>query len=575
VGDVVRVLAILAAMVVGLAWPVPGLALPFGNPVNVSNTSGASRQPHIALDAGGTVHVAFADDTGNPGNYRILYKRSFDQGQTFTEPIQVSTGTGAALRPRLALRGAAVYIVWHEDVSATKDILFARSLNGGASFEAPVNVSSSAAQSQEGRIAVGPGGTIFVVWDEVDAGISIARSFNGGATFESPRALFPVTMTRNCTVGGPIGGCTPYPGVVVNPLNGQVYLVWHDGPGTSFQIQFSRSLDDGATFSAPQTLTSGGLHSHCVGISMGPSGRIHIAYEFRKQQTPHRHDSLYIQSVDGGLTFSPPVNLSNGPAAAFSDYPWPSEGQNGLIVVGWEDNSTSGGLDAVVGSSTDGGQSFTPMENISNNGGSTSTELATVFGPDGTLYVVWEDYDSGNGEVLLRAAVGVGGGAGPARLLATGAGPGGGPHVRLFNAAAGMSAVGPGFFAYDPGFLGGVTVAMADLDGDGVAEVVTGAGPGGGPHVRIFKVDPATGAVAALGPGFLAYDVAFRGGVRVAARDVDGDGRPEIITGTGPGGGPHVRVFKVNPTTGDVFPLGLGFFAYAPGFTGGVSVAAE
>jgi hypothetical protein len=387
-------------------------------------------------------------------------------------------------------------------------------------------------------------------------------------------------MTRNCTIGLPIGGCTPYPGVVVNPLNGQVYLVWHDGPGTSFQIQFSRSLDNGTTFSAPQALTSGSQHSHCVGVSVGPTGKIHIAYEFRKQQTPHRHDSLYIQSADGGLSFTPPVNLSNGPSGAFSDYPWPSEGQNGLIVVGWEDNTAGTQLEAVVASSTNGGQSFTPIENISNNGGTTSTELVTAFGPDGTLYVAWEDYQSGNGEVLLRTAVGVGGGGGggggPTRLLATGAGPGGGPHVRLFNTAGGgVAPLGPGFFAYNPAFTGGVTVAVADLDGDGVAEIVTGAGPGGGPHVRLFKVNPATGEAVPLGPGFFAYDAGFHGGVRVAVRDVDGDGRPEIITAPGPGGGPHVRVFKVNPATGDIFPLGPGFFAYSPAFGGGATVAAE
>src|SRR5262249_57247349 len=46
------------------------------------------------------------------------------------------------------------------------------------------------------------------------------------------------------------------------------------------------------------------------------------------------------------------------------------------------------------------------------------------------------------------------------------------------------------FFAYTPTFLGGVNVAAGDLNGDGKAEIVTGAGPGGGPHVRIFSLAP-------------------------------------------------------------------------------------
>src|SRR5262249_48908280 len=47
------------------------------------------------------------------------------------------------------------------------------------------------------------------------------------------------------------------------------------------------------------------------------------------------------------------------------------------------------------------------------------------------------------------------------------------------------------FYAYDPRFQGGINLAAGDLDGDGVAEIVTGAEIGGGPHVRRFKLVPA------------------------------------------------------------------------------------
>jgi uncharacterized repeat protein (TIGR01451 family) len=112
----------------------------------------------------------------------------------------------------------------------------------------------------------------------------------------------------------------------------------------------------------------------------------------------------------------------------------------------------------------------------------------------------------------------------------TGAGAGGGPHVRVFGVAGGVHEL-TGFFAYDPAFTGGVFVACRDLTGDGIAEFVTGAGPGGGPHVRVLSA--AGGVVTELG-GFFAYDPAFTGGVSVAAGDVTGDGVGELITGAGP-----------------------------------------
>jgi hypothetical protein len=149
--------------------------------------------------------------------------------------------------------------------------------------------------------------------------------------------------------------------------------------------------------------------------------------------------------------------------------------------------------------------------------------------------------------------------------LVTGAGPGGGPHVRLLAAVGETLSEIAGFYAYDPSFAGGVAVAIGDVEATPGPEIVTAPGPGGGPHVRIFRSDGTP-----TGTAFMAYEPSFSGGVRVATCDVDGDGRQEIVTAPGPGGGPHVRVWSL--AGGDLTEV-ASFMAYDPAFGGGVFVA--
>jgi len=156
--------------------------------------------------------------------------------------------------------------------------------------------------------------------------------------------------------------------------------------------------------------------------------------------------------------------------------------------------------------------------------------------------------------------------------IVTGAGAGGGAHVRVFRAdgSPAPGQVGAGFFAYNPEFTGGVNVAVGDIRPDlPGAEIVTAAASQGGPHVRVFQSNgnPLSG-------GFYAFDPRFTGGINIAVGNFDADVDREIAVGAGPGGGSHIRLFQ-----GDGTPVGVGtpaeggFFAYAPSFTGGVDVA--
>ncbi|MFH2104990.1 MAG: FG-GAP-like repeat-containing protein [Parcubacteria group bacterium] len=215
-------------------------------------------------------------------------------------------------------------------------------------------------------------------------------------------------------------------------------------------------------------------------------------------------------------------------------------------------------------------------------------EVEQVGGPDGS--------DSINETKIVAAA-----------------GSGGNPHVKSFDSLGNRKQAN--FFAYDENFRGGSTIAYGDIDGDGQAEIVTGAGAGGGPHIRAFEengqeianffpfhesfrggINVATGDTDGDGRDEIAVAQASQGeawikvyqadqartvvgewnafgsvesGADIAMGDVDGDGKDEVIVGAGYGGGPHVRIYEAD---GRLKPLS--FFAFHPAYRGGLSVAA-
>lgn len=157
------------------------------------------------------------------------------------------------------------------------------------------------------------------------------------------------------------------------------------------------------------------------------------------------------------------------------------------------------------------------------------------------------------GEVISNGSI-----AGfPVNEYVTGTGPGIQGRVRIYDNVGNKLQD----FQVFPGFTGGVNVAVGDIDGDGLKEIIVGAGEGGGPIVQVYDLNGKQLA------SFFAYESTFRGGVNVAAGNVNGTRGDEIVTGSGTGGGPVVGIFS-----------GTGvhqrsFYAYEPSFRNGVNVA--
>lgn len=148
-----------------------------------------------------------------------------------------------------------------------------------------------------------------------------------------------------------------------------------------------------------------------------------------------------------------------------------------------------------------------------------------------------------------------------------------GPHVVVYDAAR---QVAGSFYAFSPKFRGGVRVAVGDVNDDGVDDVIVAAGPGGKSWVKVIDgtklgQTEANGMISdsALLAQFYAFGKSFKGGVYVAAGDVNQDGHAEIIVGAGEGAKGKVRVFD-----GQTFGASRNFNPFGGSYRGGVTVAA-
>jgi hypothetical protein len=232
----------------------------FSTALDISNTSGKSMEPAVAIAPDGTVHVLWADTTDSDRGPEIWHALSTDKGATYSKPTNVSRTLGDAKSPSIACGPKGeVYLTWADKLAerGNPDIFFSSSIDGGKTFAKATNLSKTPGVSADPDIATDEKGNIYVVWADTSTrtgqwDIFYKMSRDKGETWDAQQDLAPTP------------GRSTQPAIFAKNKN--VAVVWRDTTAheASPDIWLTLSSDEGKIFGAPRDI------SNTLGMSCSP-----------------------------------------------------------------------------------------------------------------------------------------------------------------------------------------------------------------------------------------------------------------------------------------------------------------
>jgi hypothetical protein len=318
----------------------------------------------VRFGANGILYSAWVDQTKKD----VLFQRLDFGGRALDAPINISRSPDTfSWLPRIATvpgQPLVVLVLWQEIIFSGGghggDMLLARSVDGGASFGPPLNVSASIGGDGKGRInkeiwdngsqdiIAGPHGVVHLAWTEYDGQLWSARSLDAGKSFSAPRQI---------AGSGKLPARAP--SLALAP-DGKLYLAFTTGEDPASDIQLMQSTDQGATFSAPRSVEKTSGYSDAPRLAVSQDGTLHLAWAESAGGPFERSRIRYTRSPDAGQSFEASRELPAGGTGDFSSaFPELAvEGKRVLLL--WETlpgkSRPSRGLGMAI--SSDGGDRF-------------------------------------------------------------------------------------------------------------------------------------------------------------------------------------------------------------------------
>jgi len=364
-------------------------------------TSGSGDKWFYALAAQGTtVHFAQGNDT-------ILYRRSTDEGKTWTHDVTLGAGRIFLASPFVA-QASNVYIVYFRSFRKARDWCCPRDLGGmflrasrdsGITWQPEIPLTTSRSAFRVAVAAFGP--DVHVVWMDFRSGIwdiYYRRSGDNGSTWGPEVKLAAGTSKIGSSVGA------ERPSIAV--LGDSVHVVWMDGRDGNprcytmpecTEIYYKRSNDHGATWGPDIRLTNETRFSGRPSINVLAPSTLLVSLD--QGELGGKAENIYIKtSADNGNTWGRSQKLSFLNAGFAGHNAMVTAGSS--VHVAWFDDRDTSNREVFFRASTDAGATWSPEENLSQAPGESTTPLLATTNQ--YLHAVWGDRRTGVLQVFYR-----------------------------------------------------------------------------------------------------------------------------------------------------------------------------
>jgi len=180
------------------------------------------------------VHIVWMDR--RDGNNELYYKRSTNNGNTWTDDTRLTTDNAISEYPSLALEFQTLHLVWNDSRHGNNEICYKRSINGGLSWTADTRITNNVGDSYKPSVAVSDT-LVHVLWEDLRNGTSeifYKNSRNSGSTWSNDMKLS--NSASDC-----YAPCISANGTIA-------FATWDDNRTANSQVYGRRTIDGGNTW---------------------------------------------------------------------------------------------------------------------------------------------------------------------------------------------------------------------------------------------------------------------------------------------------------------------------------------